>query len=121
MKRKAELSAEVKKQIADLYVRGRTYRAIMRKLKVTTAEVARVRDEFGLTPRLKPDAGQGRAAASGNGRLPASVAAVPDKIGGALRRAAEELSALGVSSVVIDLIDGTYTINATTLFCGKLT
>ena len=117
MRRRVEVPAEVQKQIAEQYAKGRSYNAIMKKFKafkVTTTEIVKARDEFGITPRHPLRAGRSQVTVlDGMGQAKA-------EIGGALAQMAEHLKTLGVSSVAIDLDAGTYTIKSLTAVSGKL-
>lgn len=119
MRQRDAVPAEVRKQIAEQYAKGRTYFAIMKKFKafkVTTTEIVKARDEFGVKPRRSEGMGRGFAKS-----IPSNGHAVAtDKLGAALRRAGEELNACGVSSVFIDLGAGTYTVHMTSELTGKL-
>ena len=117
MRRRVEVPAEVQKQIAEQYAKGRSYNAIMKKFKafkVTTTEIVKARDEFGLAPRHPLRAERGHA------KIPDGMGQAKAEIGKALALMAEQLSALGISSVVIDLDAGTYTIKSMTEASGKL-
>lgn len=55
MRRREDVPEEVQKEIAALYAKGRSYFAIMKKFKahkVTTTEIVKARDKFGLPPGI---------------------------------------------------------------------